>query len=94
MIIRVEEASESNVWENSLRNIKKPNKTNNTWISVGDRGNDIFTFIRFCKNNAWNYLMRARSDRTIFTQTNHNLKLFDWTKTLPAQTEKVINLRK
>ncbi|MBA3537844.1 MAG: IS4 family transposase, partial [Tatlockia sp.] len=76
-------------WEQTLTQIGTPQ---NNWVNVGNRGNDIFTFIRFCKNSSWNYVIRAKHNRKIITQNNQQEKLFVWIKSLPQKAVKTITL--
>lgn len=89
---RFKRQTEADNWKNSLQSIGDPVK-NRRWISVGDRGNDIFTFIRYCKNTSWNYVLRASHDRMISIDGQEKNKLFVIMRQLSAQSSKTIYLR-
>jgi Transposase DNA-binding/Transposase DDE domain len=90
---RSKRKTEADCWMESLREINKPANLTTNWVSVGDRGNDLFKFIRDCKNTNWNYLIRASANRTILTSSNESAKLFDWMRSMPSQTTKLIKIR-
>ncbi len=37
------------------------------WVSVGDRGSDIFSYIRRAKSDKWHCLLRVTQNRVITT---------------------------
>jgi hypothetical protein len=90
---RRERPTEADLWRDSLMNIEIPQDTDALWVSVGDRGNDIFEFIKFCKDSNWDYLVRANYNRKIITQSGQAAKLFDYTRALPSKTTKEIEMR-
>ena len=83
--------TEASLWEYSIKKIGTPQ--NPDWVSVGDRANDIYKFIRYCKNAHWNYLVRAQHNRKIMTESGQEVKLFDWARALPAQAIKEMDVR-
>jgi hypothetical protein len=90
---RSKRKTEADCWIESLREINKPANLTASWVSVGDRGNDLFKFIRDCKNTDWNYLIRASANRKILTNSNESVKLFDWMRGMPSQTTKPLKIR-
>lgn len=84
--------NEADNWEDSLKKIGTP-PSDARWINVGDRGNDIFTFMRFSKNNGWQYVIRAKYDRNIEIGNGQKIRLFDYIRRLAPQTSKEIQLR-
>ena len=79
-------------WEKTLQSIGNP-PSNSTWISVGDRGNDIFNFLSYCASTNWNYLIRVTQNRGIITSNNEKDCLKDYMRTLPSQGIKTLELR-
>lgn len=55
---------ESTLWARSLEEIGMPPKPHH-WISVGDRGNDIFAFFKETKKLDWGFVVRAKHNRHI-----------------------------
>jgi len=58
--------TEADIWKETLSKIKSNN--DHMWVSVGDRGNDIFDFFTFCNENNWHYVTRVCQDRKIEIQ--------------------------
>jgi hypothetical protein len=82
---------ESSLWKDTLNAIPKPK--NSQWVSVGDRGNDVFDFFMFCKANNWNYLIRVNQNRSVVIDDGKQLYLKEFTRNLPFGTQKTIYLR-
>jgi hypothetical protein len=55
---------ESQVWLRQVREIGKA-PSGCQWIHVGDRGSDIFGFLRACLNLDCDFLVRAKHDRRV-----------------------------
>jgi Transposase DNA-binding/Transposase DDE domain len=83
---------ESMFWEKTLQSIGNP-PNDSTWISVGDRGNDIFNFLYYCSTTNWNYLIRVTQNRCIITSSNEKHCLKDYMRNLSSQGTKTITLR-
>jgi len=56
--------SESKIWSTTLRRIGNPPENSN-WVEVGDRANDIFQFMDYCRKTKWNYVIRVCQNRVI-----------------------------
>lgn len=84
--------TEGDIWKQTLVKIGKPPCLQNSplWVSVGDRGNDIYDFFLTCRS-LWNYLIRLCQDRKVDIKENKTLKTF--IKELPTKTTKKIELR-
>ena len=54
------------VWLQTLKQIGQPPK-NRRWITVGDRGSDIFDFMHGAQKQGWNFVVRAKHNRHIET---------------------------
>jgi hypothetical protein len=55
---------ESAVWGKTLRNLKRPPK-DCIWVSVGDRGSDIYEYHKEVVKLGWHSVIRANQDRSI-----------------------------
>jgi hypothetical protein len=82
---------ESSLWKDTLNAIPKPN--NARWISVGDRGNDVFDFFIFCEASGWHYLIRANQDRSVIVNDTKKSYLKQFARSLPRRAGKTIYLR-
>jgi hypothetical protein len=82
---------ESSLWKDTLNAIPKPKHMK--WVSIGDRGNDVFDFFVFCETNNWNYLVRVNQDRSIIVENEKQSYLKEFVRTLPVGTQKTIYLR-
>lgn len=56
------DSKESEVWLRTLKKIGRPRKN---WVSVGDRGNDIYDFIHNATDDGWHFVIRARHNRLV-----------------------------
>ena len=79
-------------WEKTLQSIGNP-PANREWISVGDRGNDIYDFLSYCSKTNWRYLIRVTQNRCIITNKNKQSLLKDHMRTMPSQGTKIVELR-
>jgi len=82
---------ESQVWLDTLRSIGKPPK-DSQWVSLGDRGNDIFEYMLEANNNGWEYVFRGKHDRTVLVGGEEK-KLHDWIRGLVHRAEYLLSLR-
>jgi hypothetical protein len=85
--------NEGDYWITSLESIETPLKSSNIWVSVGDRANDMFRFLSFCKTSNWNYVVRACWDRKIYDPIENKGYLKQYVRTLPSQATKTLELR-
>lgn len=95
---RLNRKNEGDLWEDCLKKITSmTNHINKQWVSVGDRGNDIFSFIKFCNDTNWKYLIRACQNRLIVCTANRQdgnkkFRLIDWIRTQKSQTTKHVKM--
>ena len=82
---------ESQVWLDTLLAIGQPPK-GVQWVSVGDRGNDIFEYMQGARNSGWEYVLRGRHDRTVIVHGEEK-KLHNWIRGIAAGAEYELNLR-
>ncbi len=82
---------ESEVWLKILKDIGRPPE-NCLWISVGDRGNDIYDFVEGAINEGWNFVVRGKHDRTVIVN-GETKKLKAWLRSLEPMAEYELDLR-
>ena len=63
------------------------------WVSVGDRGSDIFTLVRRSRAKNWHGLLRVCQDRVIQTIDGSKQRLKSLARSLPVMSHKKIVLR-
>jgi hypothetical protein len=82
---------ESQVWLDTLKAIGKP-PTDSRWVSVGDRGNDIYEYVVGATDDGWDYVLRAKHDRTLLVGSEKK-RLHSWIRSLEPKGEYNLNLR-
>lgn len=83
--------SEGDVWSEMIRRIGSPPKKR-SWVAVGDRGSDIFSFVGDADSSGWDCVVRSKHDRTI--RINGTVtKLKKHVRSLPAMTSFTHKLR-
>ncbi|MBV9386863.1 MAG: IS4 family transposase [Chroococcidiopsidaceae cyanobacterium CP_BM_ER_R8_30] len=87
--------SECDVWAEIVEAIgPAPSPNSGTiWVSVGDRGSDVFSYLRRSRALGWHCLVRICQDRSIQTTTGESGKLKQWARTLLPQAQKALVLR-
>ena len=70
----VDAPKESEVW---LRALEKSGPPRKNWVSVGDRGNDIYDFLHGANSGGWKFVVRARHDRKVDVDGVQE-RLFPW----------------
>jgi Transposase DNA-binding/Transposase Tn5 dimerisation domain/Transposase DDE domain len=88
---------ESLIWEQSIERIG-PVPANTQWISVGDRGSDIFRFWQRCQDLGYDFVTRVAQNRNVLVeeeeeqedQTAQHLKTL--ARSLPSQGVRVLTV--
>ncbi|MGH2638045.1 MAG: IS4 family transposase [Rhabdochlamydiaceae bacterium] len=76
------EESEAEVWQEMIERIGLP-PAKHVWIAVGDRANDIFSFVEALSSTNWDCVVRTKHDRKIrVADTEHKLK--SYMRSLPS----------
>ena len=88
---KVQKEKESWIWLNTLKAIGRP-PVNSQWVSVGDRGNDIYEYIVGAMGEDWDYVLRAKHDRAIIVGEDKK-HLHAWVRSLAPAGEYVLDLR-
>lgn len=85
--------TEGDIWKKTIKKIGSCSSLTkaSVWVSIGDRGNDIFDFFLESQKLNWHYVLRLCQDRTIDLQKNKKLKTF--VRKLPSKTIKKIEIR-
>jgi len=76
--------SEGDVWTEMIRRIGPPPKER-IWVTVGDRGSDIFSFVEDADSSSWDCVIRSKHDRKIRIN-GIETKLKKHMRSLPAMT--------
>jgi hypothetical protein len=91
---RTHRRTEHDVWEESLEAIGAPPPADSgtLWVSVGDRGSDIFSYMAYALESGWNVLVRSSHDRKL-TKEDEPFHLHALMRSLPFQAQTSISLR-
>lgn len=90
---RAERARESEVWAEMVEQIGSAPSSEQLWVSVGDRGSDVFSYLRRCKAVSWQCLFRACQDRKIVTTEGSAGHLMQHARAMTAMTQTTLCLR-
>jgi hypothetical protein len=88
---------ESQIWERSLQQIG-PVPEQQTWICVGDRGSDIYTFWQTCQQLGYDFVVRVAQDRRILldkgpeAEDQEVQRLKTLARSLPAQDSRILHI--
>jgi hypothetical protein len=85
---RASRPRESQVWSQMLQQIGRP-PAGSTWISVGDRGSDVFEYMQQAHQSGWFFLLRACQNRRISRRDTLEEEfdyLIDFARSLPPLT--------
>lgn len=63
------------------------------WVSVSDRGSDIFDYLRRATEQGWQCLYRMAHNRKIVKEDGDYGRLRDWLQTVPPAAEETLELR-
>lgn len=78
--------TEAAVWTETLEAIGEA-PADALWVSVGDRGSDIFSYVRRAQKLNWRVLLRVQKDRIILRPDGQMDKMKRYARTLPIQSE-------
>src|SRR5204863_5437386 len=89
---RAPQQRETDIWVRAVRAIGRA-PWGCTWVHVGDRTSDIFTFMRVCREKGCHFVLRAAQDRCIKGKEGEEPKhLFAWARALPPADERFLTL--
>ena len=63
-----------------------------TWISVGDRGSDVFSDLRIARSLRWQVVMRVAQNRCVETNEGSQ-RLMEWMRAKPPVTTTLLKYR-
>lgn len=91
---RATRCSEADVWAEVVEAIGgAPMATQQLWVSVGDRGSDVFSYLRRAKALNWHCLFRACQDRVIRGADGSKGRLIQRVRTLSSMAQMTLALR-
>ena len=87
--------TEFDVWAEVVESIgaAPPSTIAPMWVSVGDRGSDIFSYVKRSIAQNWHCLLRVCQDRVIQTIDGSFQRLKSFARSLPVMSHKKIVLR-
>ena len=85
--------TEADYWIECLNTIERPKSTSQKHVAIGDRENDIYKFIKYCKDTNWDFLVRAIGSRIILTEDGRKIVLDKFARSLESRGSKEIELR-
>lgn len=87
--------TEYDVWAEVVEAIgEAPSDESGTvWVSVGDRGSDVFSYWTRARRLGWHCLSRVVQNRVIRTPEGEEAKLMQWSRQLERKAGKKITLR-
>jgi hypothetical protein len=91
-VLRQKRRSEADIWAETLEAIGSV-PAGATWISVGDRASDVFSYVRRARTLGWQCLLRVNQDRRIMTDADQPECLKRHVRSLPPRATKTIALR-
>ena len=87
--------TEADIWAETLEQIGAvPEKNPSLWVSVGDRGSDIISYVQRARHLNWHCLIRVYQNRVIFKpESSFSERLLTCLRALETVTSKQITLR-
>ena len=84
---------ESEIWAEMVETIGGAPECGQRWVSVGDRGSDVFSYLRRAKALNWQCLFRACQDRVIVNAEGSKGRLMQSARALSAMAQTTLALR-
>ena len=84
---RDKRGTEADYWSECLNTIERSNNSDQRHVAVGDRENDIYKFIKNCREKSWDFLIRATGARSILTK-GEKILLSKFARSLKSQGSK------
>ncbi|WP_407543473.1 IS4 family transposase (plasmid) [Deinococcus radiomollis] len=88
---RAKRHTEYDVWADAVQAIGTV-PANCTWVSVGDRGSDVFSYLRTARSLQWQVLMRVAQNRRVETSEGPQ-RLMEWMRAKVPVTTTVLHVR-
>lgn len=84
---------ESEVWAEMVESIGRAPDTQQQWVSVADRGSDVFAYLRRAQALNWHCLFRACQDRAIVQPDGARGRLMQSARALDPMAQTTLTLR-
>lgn len=84
---------ESEVWAEMVETIGRTPQPQQQWVSVGDRGSDVFSYLRRSRAMSWDCLFRACQDRVMVDADGVRGRLMQHARKLSAMAQTRLSLR-
>jgi hypothetical protein len=91
-VARQKRRNEADVWAETVEVIG-PAPESATWVSVGDRASDVFSYVRRARARGWHCLLRVNQNRRILTNEGVPGFLKPFVRALPPRTTKTTVLQ-
>lgn len=88
---RAKRHTEYDVWADTVQAIG-PVPAGCTWVSVGDRGSDVFSYLRTARSLQWQVLMRVAQNRRVETSEGPQ-RLMEWMRAKVPMATTVLHVR-
>jgi hypothetical protein len=87
--------TEHDIWKETLESIGSApgNDSGTFWLSVGDRGSDVFSYISRANLLGWHVLVRSKFNRILTDNDVEERKLHDRMRALSPQAKTLVSLR-
>jgi hypothetical protein len=91
---RTNRRTEYDIWQETIEAIGKAPKAEEgvIWVTVGDRGSDVFDFLKRAKDLNWESLIRLAQNRSIQLEDGQSALLFDHMRSLEAKGTKTLKV--
>ncbi len=86
-------ANEGDKWAELVECMGPLPEATATWVSVGDRESDVFSYLRRCQALGWQTLLRVSQNRVVSTAGLARSHLKTYARSLAAQAQKSLSLR-
>jgi hypothetical protein len=91
-IQRQKRRNEADLWAETIEAIG-PAPEHTTWVSVGDRASDVFSYVRRARTLGWHCLLRVNQERRIMTDAHVPGYLKRHVRSPSARATKTITVR-
>jgi len=88
---RAKRHTEYDVWADAIHAIGAV-PAHCTWVSVGDRGSDVFSYLQAARSLQWHVLIRVAQNRRVETSEGPQ-RLTEWMRAKKPETTAVLHVR-
>jgi hypothetical protein len=90
---RAARSRESEVWADMIETIGQAPESEQQWVSVADRGSDVFSYLRRARDQRWHCLFRACQDRAITKPDGTRGRLMQTARVSASMAQTTLTLR-